>query len=87
MYECFTQLRDIPKYKVVSAEIEADKITMDIDRHVKQTGARGPCPSLAVDAVTASLRSVQHVINHYKNSENKGEKHDSKQQFAKDLKR
>ena len=31
MYALLTQLLDIPNYRVVSAEIETDKITLDIE--------------------------------------------------------
>ena len=31
MYALLTQLLDIPNYRVISAEIETDKITLDIE--------------------------------------------------------
>ena len=42
MYALLTQLLDIPNYHVVSAEIETDKITLDIES-TSQTAACHHC--------------------------------------------
>ena len=36
MYALLTQLLDIPNYRVISAEIETDKINWTLSRHLRQ---------------------------------------------------
>ena len=78
MYALLTQLLDIPNYHVVSAEIETDKITLDIESTsqtaalpslwqilkstARKTPSYGPRPSYQWQADLSSLYQASILL-------------------------